>query len=104
MEDNLAALRWQAREFEAQADAVKAAQEAAQLDLNRYRAGTISFLEVITAQATAYNAERTLLTLQGKRYSAAVLLVKALGGGWHGEVPVVGQAAMRPAASAPAAQ
>ncbi|WP_439893793.1 AdeC/AdeK/OprM family multidrug efflux complex outer membrane factor (plasmid) [Ralstonia sp. 25C] len=106
VEDNLAALRWQAQEFDAQADAVKAAQEAAQLDLNRYRAGTISFLEVITAQATAYNAERTLLTLQGKRYSAAVLLVKALGGGWHGEVPIVGKAALQPAspAAAPSAQ
>jgi len=32
-----------------------------------------------------------------------VLLVKALGGGWHGEVPVVGKAALQPA-SAPAAQ
>jgi hypothetical protein len=32
-----------------------------------------------------------------------VLLVKALGGGWHGEVPVVGQAALHPA-SASAAQ
>ena len=80
---HLATLRWEAKEFDAQNEAVKAAQEAAQLDLNRYRAGTISFLEVITAQATAYNAERTLLTLQGKRYSAAVLLVKALGGGWN---------------------
>jgi NodT family efflux transporter outer membrane factor (OMF) lipoprotein len=103
VEDNLAALRWEAKEFDAQNEAVKAAQEAAQLDLNRYRAGTISFLEVITAQATAYNAERTLLTLQGKRYSAAVLLVKALGGGWHGEVPLVGQAA-QPATSAPTPQ
>ncbi len=107
VEDNLAALRWQAQEFDAQADAVKAAQEAAQLNLNRYRAGTVSFLEVITAQGTAYNAERTLLTLQGKRYSAAVLLVKALGGGWHGEVPAVGpmasQTTLHPA-SAPTAQ
>ncbi|MEV8472828.1 efflux transporter outer membrane subunit [Ralstonia sp. UNC404CL21Col] len=103
VEDNLAALRWQTQEFGVQADAVKAAQEAAQLNLNRYRAGTVSFLEVITAQATAYSAERTLLTLQGKQYSAAVLLVKALGGGWHGEVPVVGKAALQPA-SAPAAQ
>ncbi|MCL6470794.1 MAG: efflux transporter outer membrane subunit [Ralstonia sp.] len=103
VEDNLAALRWQTQEFGVQADAVKAAQEAAQLNLNRYRAGTVSFLEVITAQATAYSAERTLLTLQGKQYSAAVLLVKALGGGWHGEVPVVGKAALQPA-STPAAQ
>ena len=103
VEDNLAALRWQTKEFDVQADAVKAAQEAAQLYLNRYRAGTVSFLDVITAQGTAYNAERTLLTLQGKQYSAAVLLVKALGGGWHGEVPVVGQAALQPA-SAPVAQ
>ena len=103
VEDNLAALRWQTQEFDVQADAVKAAQEAAQLYLNRYRAGTVSFLDVITAQGTAYNAERTLLTLQGKQYSAAVLLVKALGGGWHGEVPVVGQAALQ-LASAPVAQ
>lgn len=104
VEDNLAALRWQAQEFDVQNDAVQSAQEAARLDLNRYRAGTVSFLEVITAQATAYTAERTLLTLQGKRYSAAVLLVKATGGGWHGEVPAVGPAAARTASTSTPAQ
>ncbi|MGT2433877.1 hypothetical protein ACU4HD_43300 [Cupriavidus basilensis] len=82
------------------------AQEAAQLNLETAIApAPVSFLEVITAQATAYSAERTLLTLQGKRVApAAVLLVKALGGGWHGEVPVVGSVRWQPASAAEAAQ
>jgi outer membrane protein TolC len=37
---------------------------------------------VITTQATLLGNEITLINLQGRRMTAAVLLVQALGGGW----------------------
>jgi len=51
--------------------------------LNRYRAGQVSYTEVVTAQVTALNARRSLLQAQADRQSTAVALVQALGGGWH---------------------
>ena len=51
------------------------------LTLNQYRAGLVGFINVVTVQAVAFNAERTALELSGRRLVAAVNLVKALGGG-----------------------
>jgi hypothetical protein len=50
---------------------------------NQYRAGTVSYLDVV-AQATALDNERAAVDLRGSRMVAAVLLIKALGGGWTG--------------------
>lgn len=83
VEDNLAALRILAEEITFQQDAVRAARESLEITSNRYKAGTASFLEVITVQNIALTNERSLLALQGRRLNAAVLLVKALGGGWE---------------------
>ncbi len=82
VEDNLAALRILEREAEVQDDAVRAARESLALVLNQYKAGTVSYLNVVTAQTTALTNERTALDILSRRLSAAVLLVKALGGGW----------------------
>jgi outer membrane protein TolC len=49
----------------------------------RYQAGQVGFTEVITAQATAQGARRSLVQLQAQRQVAAVTLVQALGGGWQ---------------------
>ncbi|MGE0873528.1 MAG: efflux transporter outer membrane subunit [Burkholderiales bacterium] len=83
VEDNLAALRILAEEIAFQQDAVRAARQSLEMTNNRYKAGTASFLEVITVQNIALANERSLLALQGRRLNAAVLLVKALGGGWE---------------------
>ncbi len=56
--------------------------------LNRYRAGQVSFLEVVSAQTTALNARRALVQQQGDRQVASVALIQALGGGWDGSKPV----------------
>ena len=37
---------------------------------------------MVTAQTDALNNERTAVDILGRRMAAAVLLVKALGGGW----------------------
>ena len=48
----------------------------------QYKAGTTSYLTVITSQATLLNSQRTAVTLLTRRLTASVLLIEALGGGW----------------------
>jgi len=51
--------------------------------LNRYRAGQVSYTDVVTAQASALNARRALVQLLASRQTTAVALIQALGGGWQ---------------------
>lgn len=82
VEDNLAALRILEEEALVQADAVKLARESVLLTTNQYKAGTVSYLNVVTVQASQLSNERTAVSLLGRRLSAAVGLIRALGGGW----------------------
>jgi NodT family efflux transporter outer membrane factor (OMF) lipoprotein len=83
VEDNLAALRILQEEAQVQEKAVNAAKQTLALTSNQYQAGTISYLNVMTAQTTALSNQQTAVQLLGDRLSASVLLVKALGGGWN---------------------
>jgi NodT family efflux transporter outer membrane factor (OMF) lipoprotein len=82
VEDELAALRILAQEADVQANAVRLAQLAERLTLNQYRAGTVAFTAVLTAQTTRLNNEETALAILQNRFIASVVLVQALGGGW----------------------
>jgi NodT family efflux transporter outer membrane factor (OMF) lipoprotein len=82
VEDNLATLRILDEEAQMQEQAVKSAQESVTLTINQYKAGIVSYLNVITAQNIALTNERTAISISGQRLNAAVLLVTALGGGW----------------------
>jgi multidrug efflux system outer membrane protein len=42
----------------------------------------VSYLEVVDAERTALQNERTATQLATQRLTASILLVKALGGGW----------------------
>jgi len=83
VEDNIASLRILEQEAQAQDEAVRLAEQSLAIALNQYRAGIVSYLNVITAQNTAYSNERAAITLLGTRLSDSVGLVKALGGGWQ---------------------
>jgi NodT family efflux transporter outer membrane factor (OMF) lipoprotein len=83
VEDNLAALRILAEENNVQDEAVKAAQESVKLTVNQYKAGTVSYLNVITVQTIALADEVTSIQIRGRRIAAAVLLIQAVGGGWN---------------------
>jgi NodT family efflux transporter outer membrane factor (OMF) lipoprotein len=83
VEDNLAALRILEQEMQVQNKAVESAHKTVLLTTNQYKAGTVSYLNVMIDQAAALANEKTAVDLQGQRLSAAVLLVKALGGGWN---------------------
>jgi NodT family efflux transporter outer membrane factor (OMF) lipoprotein len=82
VEDDLANLRYLAEESVQEQDAVTASQQALALELERYRAGTDSYLNVITTQIIALGDQQTAITILQRRMSAAVDLIKALGGGW----------------------
>ena len=83
VEDNVAALRILEQEAKVQAEAVRAARESVALTLNQYKAGTISYLSVVTVQTAQLSNERTSVGLLGRRLSATVGLIRALGGGWN---------------------
>lgn len=96
VEDNLSALRILELEAAAQADAVKSAEQALAITTNQYRAGTVSYLNVITAQTTAYNNEQSAITLLGTRLTDSVALIQALGGGWEAkDLPAAGDISRR---------
>jgi len=82
VEDNIAALRILENEAQVQADAVRAAEESVSLTTNQYKAGVVSYLNVVVSQTAALNNEVTAVSIQNRRLAASVLLIKALGGGW----------------------
>jgi NodT family efflux transporter outer membrane factor (OMF) lipoprotein len=83
VEDNLAALRILEQEAQQQQRAVASARESLQLFTNRYKGGVDTYLQVITAQTVTLSNERNRVDIMRRRMDAAVLLVKALGGGWN---------------------
>jgi NodT family efflux transporter outer membrane factor (OMF) lipoprotein len=83
VEDNLASQRILAQEIVVQQQAVESAQRALAIVTNEYKAGTTDFLNVLSAQTTAFTAQQKLESLAGQRMVSSVGLVKALGGGWN---------------------
>lgn len=82
VEDNLAAMDGLQQEYVAQQRASTSAQAAERVALSQYRAGTVTYINVITAQTLALTNERAALQVQGRAYAASVALIKAVGGGW----------------------
>ena len=83
VEDQIATLRILEQQAVVEEEAVKAAREAEALTLNQYKAGTVPYSSVITAQTTRLSAEETALTVLSSRLQASVALIEALGGGWR---------------------
>jgi NodT family efflux transporter outer membrane factor (OMF) lipoprotein len=82
VEDELATLRILEQQVDVQEQTVKSADLSVQLTLNQYRAGTVAYTAVVTAQAIALGDAQTLLTIRQSRLVASVALIQALGGGW----------------------
>jgi NodT family efflux transporter outer membrane factor (OMF) lipoprotein len=83
VEDELATLRILEQQFQVQEQATRSANLAVQLTLNQYKAGTVAYTSVVTAQTVALNDSTTLLTIRQSRLTASVALIQALGGGWE---------------------
>lgn len=82
VEDELASLRILEQQFRVADQTVKDANLAVTLALNQYRAGTVAYTAVVTAQAIALNDAQTLLNIRQSRLVASLTLIQALGGGW----------------------
>ncbi|MFL9989350.1 efflux transporter outer membrane subunit [Paraburkholderia sediminicola] len=82
VEDNLASQRILEQEIVVQQQAVDSARQALAIVTNEYKAGTVGYVNVLTAQTTAFLAEQKLESIAGQRMVSSVGLVKALGGGW----------------------
>jgi len=83
VEDNLAALRILALEADKVQQTVQAATRSLDISTEQYRAGTASYLPVITSQAMLLSADVTAVNLLTRRLAASVLLIEGLGGGWN---------------------
>ena len=82
VEDDLVSLRVLEKQAAVENEAVKAAREAETLTLNQYKAGTVPYSSVISAQTARLDAEQTALNVLSNRLQASVALIQDLGGGW----------------------
>jgi NodT family efflux transporter outer membrane factor (OMF) lipoprotein len=89
VEDEIVTLRVLEQEAVIEDATVKAAREAETLTLNQYKAGTVPYSSVITAQTTRLSAEQTALSVLSTRLQASVSLIDALGGGWNTSMDTV---------------
>ncbi|WP_234642229.1 efflux transporter outer membrane subunit [Delftia tsuruhatensis] len=83
VEDNLVAAAALAREQQVQVEAVAAAQKALDVVNNQYRAGTVAYLNVLSAQTTVLSARRSLIDVRNRRLAAVNTLLKNVAGRWE---------------------
>lgn len=82
VEDNLALVHHLRDEAQRQRQALDAAQRALQITLDQYRAGTVSYLSVVSAQAAALNSESALDGVRYRQLAAINLVLKNIAGPW----------------------
>ena len=83
VEDQLAALHYLSRQFDAENNAVADARRAEEIASNRYGAGLVSYLDVVYAEQTLLSNQEISTQVQGQRMVATVALIRALGGTWQ---------------------
>ena len=82
VEDQLAAQRLLAQQFEKESAALKSARRTLDISMTKYKGGVITYLDVVVAQSASLALEQTVVQLSAQRLAATVSLIKALGAGW----------------------
>ena len=99
VEDELVTLRVLEQQSLVEEKLVAASREAEKLTLNQYKAGTVPYSSVISAQTARLQSEQSALNVFVSRLTASVTLIEALGGGWSASQLGQPPAAVPPAAS-----
>ena len=90
VEDQLSTLGILDHQAELQSKAVVSSLQAVEITMNEYRAGTIDYTSVVTAEAIALGDQETALSIQQQRLIASATLIQDLGGGWtRADLPAV---------------
>jgi NodT family efflux transporter outer membrane factor (OMF) lipoprotein len=82
VEDNLVLSAQLKNEVTWQQLALQAAQRNLEITQEQYRSGTVSYLNVVTAQTTALSAQSNLLTVRNRQLAALNILLKNIAGRW----------------------
>jgi NodT family efflux transporter outer membrane factor (OMF) lipoprotein len=82
VEDNLAALRILEAEAQTENQTVASAERQSEIATRLYKEGLDPYINVIQAQSVVLSSEITSASIQTRRMTASVLLIKAIGGGW----------------------
>ena len=82
VEDNLVAQSLLQQEEKLQDEALTAAKRSEEITKNQYAAGTVSYINVLTAQTTRINAEASLWNVRNRQYTNSVAFIAAIGGSW----------------------
>ncbi|WP_077036918.1 efflux transporter outer membrane subunit [Pelomonas sp. KK5] len=83
VEDNLSVAEQTRRETQLQQEALQAAQRNLEIVMDQYKAGTVSYLNVTTAQAAVLSSETSLLALRNRQLAAVNTLLKNIAGRWE---------------------
>jgi len=81
--DALTALEHDAQSLDAQVEALQSAQQALQLIQANYRAGLVSYVEVLIADTQFHQARIAYVQAVAQRYQDTTALFLAMGGGWQ---------------------
>ena len=100
VEDNLVAATNLTQEETLQGEALVAAQKSLTVANNQYKAGTVAYLNVLSAQTTVLSVQNNLISVKNRRLTAVNTLLKNVAGRWE---PVDGKAVAQ-AANQPVTQ
>lgn len=82
VEDNLVLADQLDQEAQSLTEALDYAQRNLDIVMAQYQGGTVSYLNVVTAQTSALNSESSLLQVRNRQLAAASLLLKNVAGAW----------------------
>ena len=82
VEDYMAALRVLENEQVIESRAVSAAARSLDVSTEQYKAGTVNYLNVLSAQTVILSDQVSALDILTRRLTYSVSLIEALGGGW----------------------
>jgi NodT family efflux transporter outer membrane factor (OMF) lipoprotein len=82
VEDNLALVHHLRDEARLQQQALAAARRTLRITLDQYRAGTVGYLSVVSAQAATLDSESALNAVRNRQLAAINLVLKNIAGSW----------------------